>query len=143
MFIGEYHYLIDEKNRLAIPVKFRPKFKKGAVITRGVDTCLFVYPKKEWGKLADKLAKLPINQAKNRAFARLMLAGAMDTFLDAQGRINIPDYLKQYAVLNKKAVITGLYNRLEIWDEEKWKEYKNKSEKESENIAEALGELGI
>ena len=143
MFIGEYYYLIDEKNRLAIPVKFRLQFKKGAVITRGVDACLFIYPKEEWGKLADKIAKLPINQAKSRAFARLMLAGAMDTTLDTQGRINIPDYLKQYAVLNKKVTITGLYNRLEIWDEEKWKEYKDKSEKESENIAEALGELGI
>jgi len=143
MFIGEYHYFIDEKNRLAMPVKFRPQFKKGAVITRGVDTCLFVYSREEWGKLADKIAKLPINQAKSRAFARLMLAGAMDTTLDTQGRINIPDYLKQYAALNKKVVVTGLYNRLEIWDEEKWKEYKNKSEKESENIAEALGELGI
>ena len=143
MFIGEYHYLIDEKNRLAMPVKFRPQFKKGAVITRGVDTCLFVYSREEWGKLADKIAKLPINQAKSRAFARLMLAGAMDTTLDTQGRINIPDYLKQYAALNKKVVVTGLYNRLEIWDEEKWKEYKDKSEKESENIAEALGELGI
>ncbi len=143
MFIGEYHYFIDEKNRLAMPVKFRPQFKKGAVITRGVDTCLFVYSREEWGKLADKIAKLPINQAKSRAFARLMLAGAMDTTLDTQGRINIPDYLKQYAALNKKVVVTGLYNRLEIWDEEKWKEYKDKSEKESENIAEALGELGI
>jgi len=126
-----------------MPVKFRPQFKKGAVITRGVDTCLFVYSREEWGKLADKIAKLPINQAKSRAFARLMLAGAMDTTLDTQGRINIPDYLKQYAALNKKVVVTGLYNRLEIWDEEKWKEYKDKSEKESENIAEALGELGI
>jgi len=143
MFIGEYHYFIDEKNRLAMPVKFRPQFKKGAVITRGVDTCLFVYSREEWGKLAVKIAKLPINQAKSRAFARLMLAGAMDTTLDTQGRINIPDYLKQYAALNKKVVVTGLYNRLEIWDEEKWKEYKDKSEKESENIAEALGELGI
>ena len=126
-----------------MPVKFRPQFKKGAVITRGVDTCLFVYSREEWGKLADKIAKLPINQAKSRAFARLMLAGAMDTTLDTQGRINIPDYLKQYAALNKKVVVTGLYNRLEIWDEEEWKEYKDKSEKESENIAEALGELGI
>ncbi|PIW67891.1 cell division/cell wall cluster transcriptional repressor MraZ [bacterium (Candidatus Moisslbacteria) CG12_big_fil_rev_8_21_14_0_65_36_11] len=141
MFIGEFHYLIDEKNRLAIPVKFRLQLKKGAVVTRGVDTCLFVYPKTEWGKLADKLAKLPINQAKSRAFARLMLAGAMDMALDRQGRVNLPDYLKEYAGLNKKAVVTGLYNRLEIWDEDKWKEYKEKSEKESENIAETLGGL--
>ncbi len=143
MFIGEFHYLIDEKNRLALPVKFRLQFKKGVVVTRGVDTCLFVYPKAEWEILAQKLAKLPLSQAKSRAFSRLMLAGAMDVELDAQGRITLPDYLKKYASLNKKVVITGLYNRLEIWDENKWKEYKERSEKESENIAETLGELGI
>jgi len=143
MFIGEFHYLIDEKNRLALPVKFRLQFKKGVVVTRGVDACLFVYPKAEWEILAQKLAKLPLSQAKSRAFSRLMLAGAMDVELDAQGRITLPDYLKKYASLNKKVVITGLYNRLEIWDENKWKEYKERSEKESENIAETLGELGI
>jgi len=143
MFIGEYHYTIDEKNRLAVPVKFRAFLLKGAVVTRGIDSCLFLYSKKEWEVLAQKLAQLPLSQAKSRAFARLMLAGAMDLEMDKQGRIIIPDYLRQYAEISKKVVVAGLYNRLEIWDEKKWEEYKRKSEEESPDIAETLAGLGV
>jgi MraZ protein len=143
MFIGEYHYTIDNKGRLAIPVKFREILGQGGVVTRGIDTCLFLYPKKEWEALALKLAQLPISQTKTRAFTRLMLAGAMDVEMDKLGRITLPDYLRQYANLNKRVVIAGLYNRLEIWDEKKWEEYKKQSEKESPDIAEALGGLGV
>ncbi len=143
MFIGEYHHSIDEKNRLAVPTKFRLDLSKGAVVTRGIDSCLFLYTKKEWEKLAVKLADMPISKSKTRAFARLMLAGAMDANLDKQGRVNLPDYLRRYASIGKKAVIAGLYNRLEIWDEKKWEEYKNKSESNSEDIAESLAELGV
>lgn len=138
MFIGEYHYTIDNKGRLAIPVKFREILANGGVVTRGIDTCLFLYPKKEWETLASKLAQLPISQTKNRAFSRLMLAGAMDVEIDKLGRIMLPDYLRKYAGLSKMVVIAGLYNRLEIWDEARWEEYKIKSEKESPDIAEAL-----
>jgi len=143
MFIGEYHHSIDEKNRLAVPTKFRLDLSKGAVVTRGIDSCLFLYTKKEWEKLAIKLADMPISKSKTRAFARLMLAGAMDIRLDKQGRVIIPDYLRRYADINKKAVIAGLYNRLEIWDEKKWEDYKDKSESNSEDIAESLAELGV
>jgi MraZ protein len=143
MFIGEYHHSVDEKNRLALPTKFRLDLSKGAVVTRGVDSCLFLYTKKEWQKLALKLADMPISKSKTRAFARLMLAGAMDVRLDKQGRVVLPDYLKKYAQINKKAVVAGLYNRLEIWDEKKWEEYKGKSESNSEDIAESLAELGV
>ncbi len=143
MFIGEYHYSIDDKNRLGIPVKFRSELLKGAVVTRGIDTCLFLFSQKEWEKLAAKLAEMPISQSKPRAFARLMLAGAMDVAPDKQGRINLPDYLRQYAGVGKKVVVAGLYNRLEIWDENKWEQYKKESEKDSSNIAETLGELGV
>ncbi len=143
MFIGEYHHSIDEKNRLAVPTKFRLDLSKGAVVTRGIDSCLFLYTKKEWEKLAIKLADMPISKSKTRAFARLMLAGAMDVNLDKQGRVVIPDYLRRYASVKKKAVVAGLYNRLEIWDENKWEEYKDKSESNSEDIAESLAELGV
>jgi len=143
MFIGEYSHSIDEKNRLAIPSKFRQELKSGAVVTRGLDSSLFLYTKKSWNELAEKLSKLPISQSGSRAFARLMLAGAMDVDLDKQGRINLPDYLKKYAGLNKKVVITGLYNRLEIWDSLAWEKYKAGTEKNSGDIAEALGELGV
>ncbi len=143
MFIGEYHHSIDDKNRLAVPTKFRLDLSKGAVVTRGIDSCLFLYTKKEWEKLAIKLADMPISKSKTRAFARLMLAGAMDINLDKQGRAIIPDYLRRYASIGKKAVVAGLYNRLEIWDEKKWEEYKSKSESNSEDIAESLAELGV
>jgi MraZ protein len=143
MFVGEYNYSLDEKKRLAIPVKFRKDFKAGIVVTRGVDSCLFIYTLQEWQKLADKISKLPINQANTRAFTRLMLAGAMDTKLDSAGRMILPDYLCQYAKIQRKVVITGLYNRLEIWDETQWANYQKRSEEESQTIAENLGELGI
>jgi MraZ protein len=143
MFIGEYSYNIDQKARLAIPAKFRQTFAEGLVITRGIDKCLFVYSKVEWQKLAEKLMNLPLSQANSRAFARLMLAGAMDVELDQQGRVLVPDYLRDYADLKKKVVLAGLYNRLEIWDSENWRIYKERTERESGDIAEKLSELGI
>ncbi len=143
MFIGEYQHSIDDKGRLAIPTKFRAEMKAGAVITRGLDNCLFVYTMTEWKKLADKLATLPISQKNTRAFTRLMLAGAMDVKLDKQGRIVLPDYLRKYAAMKRKVVVTGLYNRLELWDEAEWSKYKAGAEKNSTDIAEALGELSV
>ena len=143
MFIGEYHYKIDEKWRLAIPPKFRLSLKRGVVVTRGIDMCLFLYPKTEWQKLALKLSRLPISQSKTRAFSRLMLTGAMDLKIDRQGRITLPDYLREYAKIKKNVVIAGVYNRLEIWDEKEWEDYKRQSERESKDIAETLGELGV
>jgi len=143
MFIGEYNHNLDEKGRLAVPIKFRNDLKKGAVVTKGLDGCLFLYPLSEWKVLADKLSKLPISQANTRAFARLMLAGAMDVQVDKQGRIIIPDYLRKYAGMKKKIIVNGLYNHLEIWDENNWEKYKRKTEKESGDIAEKLGELGV
>ncbi len=143
MFIGEYKHSIDNKGRLAVPSKFRQALKGGAIVTRGLDRCLFLFSQKEWEELAQKLIALPIAQANSRAFIRLMLAGAMEVRLDNQGRILVPDYLRDYSNLSKQAIIAGLYNRIEIWDEDNWKQYKDKTEASSDEIAEKLGELGI
>lgn len=143
MFIGEYNHSIDDKGRLAIPIKFREELGRGAVVTRGLDNCLFVYTADEWKKMADKLAALPISKANTRAFARLMLAGAMDCEIDKQGRVMLPEFLRTYAGISKKAVVAGLFNRLEIWDETAWNKYKTATEKDSGDIAEALGELSV
>lgn len=143
MFIGEYNHNVDDKGRMAIPVKFRRELNKGAVVTRGLDNCLFLYTKTEWEKLAEKLAALPISQSNTRAFSRLMLAGAMDVELDKQGRVILPEYLRTFAGIKKSLVIAGLYNRLEIWDTEVWNKYKNQTEAESGAIAERMGELGV
>jgi len=143
VFLGEYTYSIDEKKRLAIPPKFRPTLGSRSVLTRGLDRCLFLYPLKEWEQLAAKLSGLGLAQADARGFARLMLAGAMETNTDAMGRILVPDYLKEYAGLEKKVVVAGLYDRVEIWDEKTWSEYKEKTESEVGDIAERLKELGV
>ena len=143
MFIGEHSHNLDDKGRLAIPKKFRADLASGAVVTRGLDNCLFLFTKPEWQKLAEKLASLPFAQANTRAFARLMLAGAMDVEVDKQGRVILPEYLRQFAGLKKSTVIAGLYSRLEIWDETKWAMYKGQTEAESGSIAERMAELGV
>ena len=143
MFIGEYKHNLDSKGRLAVPAKFRAALKKGAVVTRGIDNCLFLYPKEKWAEEAEKIAKLPQSQANARAFVRLQLAGAMEVDFDSQGRVTLPEYLRQFAGLKKKTVVAGLYDHLEIWDEDEWARYKTKAEKESTRIAETLGELGV
>lgn len=143
MFIGEYSHHIDEKGRLAVPKKFQAALTAGAVVTRGLDRCLFLYPKKDWAKMAERIAALPIAKANTRAFSRLMLAGAMDVALDKQGRIVVPDYLRNYAGISKKVVVAGLMNRLELWDADEWASYTSTTERTSGDIAEALGDLGV
>lgn len=139
MFIGEYTYSIDEKKRLAIPVKFRQALGKKAVLTRGLDNCLVIYPLKEWQKLTQKLESLPAGQVDARGFIRIMLSGAVDISLDKLGRVLIPDHLKKYAFLEKNVVIIGLSNRIEIWDEKRWQKYKEEREKVVSEMAEQLG----
>jgi MraZ protein len=143
MFIGEYNGSIDDKARISIPAKFRSSLKNQVVVTRGLDNSLVLYTLDEWKKLAEKLASLPISTANTRAFSRLMLAGAMDCDIDKQGRIVLPGYLKEFARINKKLVYAGMYNRVEIWSEELWTKYKTQTEKNSNQIAEQLGDLGV
>ncbi len=143
MFIGEYRHTLDDKGRLAIPIKFRASLSEGAVVTRGLDHSLFLYSKKEWEVLAEKLAALPFSQADTRAFARLMLAGAMEVEVDKSGRVLLPDYLRSYAGLSKDIVVAGLYNRLEIWDETAWKKYADSTQADGNSIAERLAGLGV
>lgn len=143
MFIGEYQHSIDGKNRMALPAKFRKEFKGKAVITRGLDNCLFVYPMKEWQAIAEKLGNMPVGEKTTRSFVRLMLAGAVDVEIDSQGRVLIPDYLKNHAGLEKETIVAGLFNRLEVWSKNAWEKYKNSAEKDQDEIADQLGRLGV
>ena len=143
MFLGEFEHTIDQKGRLAIPIKFRAALSDGAVVTRGLDSCLTLYPKKEWDQVAEKIANLPITEPNARSFARFMLAGAMDVETDKQGRIILPAYLRQYAGLGAHVVVAGLANRIEIWDKKKWSDYSEASQSNSSDIASHLSSLGI
>lgn len=143
MLIGEYNHSIDAKKRLAIPAKLRKLFGDRAVITRGLNNCLFLYPIEQWQKLTEKLGQLPVGQGDTRSFSRLMFSGAMEVELDQLGRVLVPDYLKSYAELSQRVVIIGVYDRLEVWDEKRWLNYKQDAEKNTDMIAEKLGELGL
>lgn len=143
MLLGEYKHNVDEKGRMAVPAKFRDQLESGAIITRGFDRCLFIFSGSEWQKVLQKLVSLSFAQSSSRAFSRLMLSGASDVKLDAQGRVLIPESLREYAGLSKQAVVIGMYSRIEVWDTNEWKTYKTKTESSADEIAEKLGELGI
>jgi len=143
MFIGEYSHTIDAKKRISIPIKIRKELGDVAILTRGLDQCIFVYPEKEWEGIAEKLSKLPMGQADTRNFVRLMLAGAAEVEIDSLGRIIIPDSLKKYAELDSKAVIVGVFNRVELWSPERWARVQEKTESDTDRLAERLGELGV
>ncbi len=143
MLLGEFKHNLDDKGRIAIPAKFRTTLSDGAIMTKGLDGCLFMFGLSEWKILAEKLVKLPLAQSNSRAFVRLMLAGAVDARVDVQGRVLVPDYLRKYSELKKQVIIAGLYNRIELWDADRWEKYKEKTEGSSEEIAEQLSELGI
>lgn len=143
MLIGEYLHTIDQKNRLSVPSKFRKELGKQIVVTRGLDQCLFLYSVDEWRILAEKLANLPWGKSETRSFVRTMIAGAMDCEVDQLGRILLPDYLKQYGHIGSEAIIVGLYRRVEIWNPELWKQYSEGAQRQTEMIAEKLGELGM
>jgi MraZ protein len=143
MLIGQYEHTIDIKKRLALPSKFRGELGDKVIITKGTENCLVIYTQKEWQIMAEKLSNLPISQVEARAFARNVLAGAMEVSLDKLGRVLVPDYLKTYADLKKNVTICGLSNKLEIWDSEKWNEYMKNTEKNVDDIVSKLGPLGI
>ena len=139
MFIGEYIHTIDNKRRLAVPSKFRKTLGKRAIIAQGLDNCLVIYPIEEWQKKASKLENLPDSQVSARTFTRILLSGATEVELDKLGRVLVPEHLKRYAFLEKSVAILGLSNRIELWDEKRWQEYKAKMEKTVEEFAQQLG----
>jgi MraZ protein len=142
MFIGEYEHNLDEKNRISLPKAFRTSFGKKFVMTRGLDNCLFAYPKSAWEKVASKLQELSFAQTDTRGFNRFMLSGAAEVDVDAAGRILIPEHQRNFAGLKKHVVFAGVSDRVEMWDAARWMSYKAKIEKNAERMAEKLGEIG-
>lgn len=138
MFMGEYHHTIDEKGRIILPSKFREELGEEFFVTRGLDDCLFVYPKTEWQKITNKLKNLPFTKKDARSFTRFFLSGATATVFDKQGRINITSPLISYAGLKKECVIVGVGDRLEIWSSDNWNNFYTSNSDEMSNIAEDL-----
>ena len=144
MFIGEYTHTLDPKKRLSLPAKFRKELGKRVVITKGLDNCLFMYPHGAWEKgAAEKLAALPMGAADTRGFSRFMLSGAVEADVDGAGRVLVPDFLKEFAGLRSKVVLAGVSDRVELWNEKSWQDYKRRIEKQADAMAEKLGEIGM
>ena len=143
MFIGEYTHTIDDKGRLAMPKKIVSGLGKKIVITRGLDGALFVYTKKDWEKIAEKLQALSFTSADSRGFNRFMLSGASEGELDGAGRVLIPEYLRTFAKITTKVVVAGVSDRVEIWDEARWTTYKESIENNADALAEKLAQVGI
>lgn len=142
MLIGEYEHTLDEKKRVSLPRVFRAALGKKMVMTRGLDNCLFVYSQKNWEKVAARLDQLSFAQADTRGFNRFILSGAAEVEADAAGRILIPEHQKEFAGLKKTVVFAGVSDRVEVWDSEAWKSYKARIEKQADQMAEKLGEIG-
>ena len=143
MLIGEYKHTLDPKKRLSLPSKWRGELGSSVVVTRGLDNCLFVYPLPQWQKITDKIGELPLGTADTRSFNRFFLSGAVEVEVDSVGRILVPDFLKEFAHLDTKVVLAGIHNRIEIWDENKWTEYKAQIELQADSLAEKLGQIGV
>lgn len=120
MFLGEYAHTLDDKGRLTLPAKYRAELAAGIVVTRGIDKCLFVFPRTEWEKLSEKLNALPLTDPQAREFRRLIFSGAVDDELDKQGRVLLAQYLRDYAGLNSNVIVAGLNTHMEIWAPEAW-----------------------
>lgn len=142
MLIGEYKHTLDDKKRISLPSKFRSQVGKKVVVTHGLDGCLFIYPIKEWQKISEKLGELGMGQADTRGFNRFMLAGASELNVDSVGRILIPEHLRDFAKVKQKVVFAGVFNRIEVWNEKSWNEYKSQVVKNADKMAEKLGDIG-
>lgn len=138
MFIGEYRHTFDTKNRISLPAKFRKELGVSVIVTRGLDKCLFIYPKTAWKKEAAKIAEHSTGGSAGRGLARLMLAGASEAEVDSAGRILVPDYLKSFAGLGVKSVVAGVSDRVELWDEAAWQSYTSAIERDADRFAEQL-----
>lgn len=146
MFMGEYHHTIDKKNRLIIPSPLRQLTKQGEdrfIITRGLDRSLFLYPLSEWQNLGDRLTYLSTTKSNARAFLRLLFSGAHPVQPDGQGRITLPQTLKDFAQIKEKVAVIGAFNKIEVWSEENWNKYYREQRSIFEELSEKIMDVEI
>lgn len=141
MFLGRHDHNLDAKGRLALPARFRDKLVEGVVITRGFDPCLLVYPLEAWLPLAERVAALSISDPDVRKLRRMLFADAVDVRLDGQGRVLIPAELRDYASIEREAVVVGVHTFIEIWTPETWRHQSASIDRDGSSIAERLADL--
>ncbi len=145
MFIGTYDHSLDPKGRVILPRKFRDELGQEMVFTKGIERCLYLFPLAEFAAFADKLRTLPLTERPSRDFVRVFVAGASQETADSQGRVVIPQVLRDYAGLAKDVVVVGQLSRIELWDKGEWERYMPAAQAAYSDSANAshLAELGI
>jgi MraZ protein len=143
MLLGEFVHTIDDKGRITVPAKFRQRLDDGLVATKGIDPCLWLYPVDAWEDLSKEINGLPLTDTRSREFKRQVFGGASNLVPDKQGRIILPPYLREFANIDKQAVIIGLYDHCEVWNPERWQERQQRSDSNPEERAEQFASLGI
>ncbi len=143
MFIGEYQHNLDSKGRITMPSKFRDGLGKNFYITKGMDGCLFVFPEEQWIEMDKKINNLRLSRKESRGIARLFYAGAIDVSLDKMGRVLLPGNLRQYASLDKEAIVIGVSTRVEIWDKDRWESYNDDEDFNYDILTEKMSDLDI
>ncbi len=143
MFLGEFEHTIDDKGRVAIPARFREEMQEGFIITRGFDNCLQAFPRPTWQDLAHRISTLSLGNEEARHLRRLLFSGANEVTFDRQGRILIPQNLREYASLSEKVVIAGMHTFFELWSPERWQTVLSTLDSSGRIIAEQLADLGV
>ncbi|MEW5785976.1 MAG: division/cell wall cluster transcriptional repressor MraZ [Bacillota bacterium] len=143
MFTGEYQHALDDKGRVIVPARLREELGDRFMITRGLDQCLFIYPSGEWSRIEQKLKELPFTRSDARAFTRLFFSGAAELEADKQGRILIPQNLREYAAIEKDVMIIGVSSRIEVWSEQAWRRYSSEANENFEQVAEKLVDFDL
>lgn len=143
MFLGEFEHTIDDKGRVAVPARFREELGEGLVLTRGFDRCLQAFPRPVWQRLAERVSALSLGNQEARNLRRLLFSGAAEVEVDRQGRILIPQNLREYAGLAEQVVVAGLNTHFELWSNERWHGVLDTLDNTAPAIAAQLAELGI
>ena len=143
MFTGEYTHTLDDKRRISVPSAFRGELDGEAVLTRGLDNCIFMFPRSSWEDIARKLSDLSFGDADSRGLNRFLLSGAREVSLDSSGRILVPKFLAGFADLDETAVFAGVNTRIELWDKDRWDDYTKDVESQADLLAQTLGDVGM
>ncbi len=143
MLIGEYIHTLDEKKRVSLPIKFRKEIGKNIIVTAGLDNCLWLFTEAQWKKISEKLSENSTLSADTRSFNRYMFGSAHEVEVDTIGRILLPETLVSRANLKSKLAIVGVQDKVEIWNDEEWKKYKEGVDKKADQLAEKLGQAGF
>lgn len=143
MFLGEFEHSIDDKGRVAIPARFREELGEGMVLTRGFDHCLQAFPRSVWQQLAQKVSSLSLGSPDARNLRRILFSNAAEVEVDRQGRILVPQNLREYAGLAEQVVITGMDTFFELWSADRWRAVMEQLDTTGAGIAEQLAALGI